>query len=741
MLSLKIGSLLVDTSDVDIPVVLRSPVFANDEGRIPASFIFNFSIPLTDQLKRELEFAHRAARKGTPTWKHPALLRFGLLKYSGTATITMIDEDEVEFSMPVDTGNFANDLGDLELKDLQIDDVLPWDPQIMYADVAEQFSFKHSQQLAFTEDILIEADFSPIDTFNGWNGTEYSFVAPAAGDYRILFHINSVFQFILNTPSLGPAGKDRKLLITKNGSALILQDIAGDSFTADEVLTLAEGDELKFYLRVSSKYSNLANYIDIDILPGTCISIDDNTSPFADIPTATYPDKNFAVFPYQNTLAMDNIPDSLFQVDINDIKENLARFAPVVNYYKDGSFPYVVSGLVNGLHISLLNMFSPAIYVAFIIKHIFSHIGYSIQNNLFETDELKRITALTPGYINNYFPGSGTIYLKDFMPEDTLKNFFRETCRMLGIVFKIDSITRIVELSFIDDIMADTSSIEFSNDVIDKPKLIPEQFNGFKLKTTPTECKYISDNYRSLEDVNIKGSVNTYAWLPAEDNELFDCYYVDIWHAWFIWNYDPDAGQYAWVFHSIDYNDEIKETDPDHGDPLEIDLKLSAPAMRVWDKDQPIQDPTIGSGTRLWHIPAFEHAGNFRNLPASYRKKSQYALIPYWGLQKDNGNYDYPFASNDVYRYSGDKIDIANLSLLPAGDYGLYEKKWKRFIQWRLDSPGEYKVMKKLTPVEISGLNWFKWHKIHGVDYLIKELRFNIKNDRISPGQLILYRR
>lgn len=70
MLSFSIGSTLVDTQAASIPVVLRSPVFT-DDGKIPGSFIFNFTLPLTDDLKQELAHAHRPARKGKPTWQHP----------------------------------------------------------------------------------------------------------------------------------------------------------------------------------------------------------------------------------------------------------------------------------------------------------------------------------------------------------------------------------------------------------------------------------------------------------------------------------------------------------------------------------------------------------------------------------------------------------------------------------------------------------------------------------------------
>jgi len=421
---------------------------------------------------------------------------------------------------------------------------------------------------------------------------------------------------------------------------------------------------------------------------------------------------------------------------------NPKSFSPVINYYRNDEFPWVVHGQVNGLYYSLLNLFSPAPYLAFIIRQIFLHIGYNISNNLFETDELKRITCLTTNFINNYFPAPETPLLKEFLPDAGIKEFFRNICRLLGIVFKVNTTTRTITFGFIDDIMADTSNIEFSQNILSEPKLTPENFNGYLLKTTPTGCKYISDYFKPLTGLTLKGSVNTYSVLPATNNQVNDCYYIETWKAYFIWNYDPDEGIYTWVFHSIDHSLEVEETDPDIDfEPLAIDLQASAPAQLVWKPENPAKDPTVGASIRYWHIPAFWMPGNFKTLPMAYHSDDVFAFIPYWGLQKDNSNDDYPFASNDVYDYSRTKITLANLSLRPDGDYGLYEKKWKKFIQWRLSSPGEYKIEKYMTPLEIANLDWFRWYKIHGVDYLLKEIRFNIRHNRISVAEIIAYRR
>jgi hypothetical protein len=195
MLSLKIGSIFPDTRNADLPVVLRSPLFTNNDGQIPGSFIFNFTLPLTEDLKRELQFAHRPSRKGQPTWQHPFILRFGILKYTGTADITEINHREVEVSMPVDVGNLAGEFKKDTLADLDITEELPWDPQIAFADVVYVYEYAHEQQGIFVHDVFLKPDFKRIDAWDAWDLPAYTFTAPAAGDYRISIVVNSAFGY------------------------------------------------------------------------------------------------------------------------------------------------------------------------------------------------------------------------------------------------------------------------------------------------------------------------------------------------------------------------------------------------------------------------------------------------------------------------------------------------------------------------------------------------------------------
>ncbi|MBE0663719.1 MAG: hypothetical protein IH597_14790 [Bacteroidales bacterium] len=741
MLSLRLGSTLVNTKSADIPVVLRNPLFVTDEGKIPGSFIFNFSVPLTEELKRELSFAHRPARKGKPTWQHPFLLRFGILKFAGTANITELNNNEVEVSMPVDVGSLSAAFGNTRLRDLDIDETVPWDPKITFASYSQLFEY--SDNNVNPRDFVIIPDVLTIDSFSAFDVTSGEWTCPADG----IYYLNVVLNWAFKKRTVGDdqvdAGKNPKFIVEKNGMAtLYFTDITSNNFVFNGPLGLLEGDVIRFIFNVEPVFFWPVYWLQFHFDPGCNIFIDDGTTPFAEIPQQTWPDVNFSVYPYHNPEAMGNLPDSLFKIDINDTKDQLSRFAPVVNYYRDGVFPWVVHGPVNGIYYSLLNLFSPSPYLAFIIKEIFNHTGYHIINNVFNQADLKTIACITPDIINNYFPAGNAPLLKTFLPDAEIRDFLRNICSTLGIVFKVNNLLRTITFAHIDDIINDTGSIEFSNNIVSVPRLSAEDFEGYIMRTTPPKCNYIGSFQKSLDGITIKGEVSLWNNLPSTGNEVNDAFFVRRWRAWFIWNYDPDFGVYNWIFHSIDYSKEVSSFDPEEEDKaLKLELPLAAPAAFVYHPEYPNTDPTIGGNSRGWHIPAYHHAGNFEILPEAYRSEPGFALVHYRGLQTDSNAANYPMASNDVNDYNNDKISDANLGLRPDGQYGLYEKRWKNFIQWRLSSPGEYTIEKHLTPLEISNLDWFKWHKILGVDYLFKEIRFSIRNDHITVAEIIAYRR
>jgi hypothetical protein len=740
-LSLKLGSVNVSTSGADIPVVLRSPIFQTTENNIPGSFIFNFTLPFTNELKSELSFGHRPARKGKQSVQKPFELRFGPLFYSGTATVTEMSEESIEISMPVDTGDIARVLKNSTLKDLNLDQQVTFEPKISYSQFSIDQNFFFEKPDFFIENIWIQPDARRIDTLNCLNMTNFQWTIPYDGDFNIKAVINSKFGTITMLGETFPAGTARVFEIYKNGIRIKQDVIESDSHGYDHTWTFNQGDFLTFCVAAYSVQGYGFQYVIMSIMGGSTIVIDDGSTPFQPEISYAYPDHNYTVFPVNNPTILGNIPESLYQIDFSDLQEYYGKFAPYINYYINGKFPYVIMGQNQGIWYALLNLFSPFPYVAYMIKSLFAHIGYNIINNVFTTNELRQLVYVHNYFINNYFYENTPITLNECMPEEPLSDFLKNITMALGLTFKVDSTRRKIEFQFIDDIITKPGAIEFSDNVIGKPLLQNKSYSGYSVKYTPVDCDYLKKYVKTLDGLTIKGSVTIINDLSGiTDPQINDCYYVTTRHAWYVWNYDPEMGVLNWVFHSFDFALEVKDIDENsENEPFTIENKLNTVLMDYWHPIDGNGDKTISAPMRDWHVPLVHHAGNFKQLPEAYRGDHLQALLFYWGRYLDSNGDNYPFASNDVYDYAGNRITDQGLRLESV--YGIFNNKLKRFVDFVLKSPGDFIINKQLTPLEIAQLDFFEWHRVHGVDFLLKEVRFNIREDHISTSEIIAVRR
>jgi hypothetical protein len=782
MLNITIGQTPAPTQNVDIPIVLRNPVFFNDEGNIPGSFIFNFTLPLTDEIKKELSFAHRPSRKGKPTWQHPCQVRFGPLHYIGTATITQTttqhptsagaEPETIEVSMPVETASIAPALKENTLHDLDITETIQ-QIECNYGSVIEGYDYEGplvTMDGPYTENIYLDPNLFNIKTIDIYDPAEKEWVIPETGNYNLFVSIRSSFEEVdVFGGNIWTKGAFRVFRIWKN-DVIIYEDFfeniepyydpVNNFYFYKNVFSFDEGDKIKIGLRCTAGKNPNGNIwqLHVYIDPETCVAIDKDSTFLNTIAAGSYPDLNYTFFPVKNPDMLQNIPESLFNVDMNNIKEYHQMFGTFLNYYFNGKFPGIIGGKVNNISHILISIFSPAIYTAFIIKKLLSFIGFTPINNPFETDELKRLVLQTNRIINNYFWDNQPINLIDFLPETPLSDFFRNICRTLGIAFIIKTDNRTIRFAFIDDILKDKSAIPFSDNILSSLEIESENYELFSIQFKEINCEYTNKHYQTLDGLNVIGSVYSYGNLP-ETGDINDCYYLTHDRHYVVWQYNQETGAFEWIFYSIDFNNQQPQPQPQsqtqsQSATLKIDLSPPISANYFWDPDFldtppdskfPAWDNTIGAPSfpshRYWLTPAFFQKCNFKQLPDKFRSDDQSILLFYHGLHDDNDDNPYPFASNDVYDYAGDKITGADLALRLDSDYGLYIKKWKSFIDWRLDSPATYKFRKAITATEIAQLDWFRWHNILGVDYLLKEIRFNIRNNHLTIAEILAHRR
>jgi len=732
MLKLKIGDSFVDTKDLEIPVVLRSSLFENK-----GSYLFSFSLPATDLLRKEFDYFHRPSRSGPASIIKPLELSFGLLRFAGTATISKASAQVYEVSCPIDSGNLASlfkskKLADINLGGLRTMSMAPvranakTDHDLVVVLTGEN-PFTYALPVPF-ESILL----NPMGELN-IEGLSYT------------SSVNATVSFMFTMDTWNNTSNSVQLRIFLNGTESGSAYISNYQHTSFEI-DLLEGDVVTWEVLIESLQINeTESQIDFSVYKGSSLQILLPVDEMSQNGTYLYPGNDYASFPVENPKFFDAIEDDTYQVDNVSFKETYSKYFPVLNYYLDNRFPVAMSGMKEGQVFSTYNIFTPFPYLAYFIKRLAFDLGITINNNVFENPDLNQLVIFNAFSENNLIsndlivPSYG-FDLADHVPDILVSEYWLHLCALLGIGWEFRSSPQTLTLANLEDIMKDTDFIDFPGTVAPDPELQASFFNGYRLKQEPSKDSYISDNFRSLDGLTLKGSVTFINQLSSiTDQQINDCYYVTMRHEYYIWNYDKEFACLNWIFHSKDFFFTMESTDPALTEqPLEITSKIAPIMLNGYDLlDHNICAPTF----RHWLIPVTHQAGTFEGLPDYFKSEFSTSLLFYRGLQFDNQDKLYPLGTPDVYNYAGERVVTegheATLSLRWDGEYGLYNNRYKKWIDFLLKSPGTWEFRASMSPLEIAGISFLRWYTIQGNRFLIKEMNFNIYNDHISEVKLL----
>ena len=731
MLKIKIGSTWAETRDTEIPVTLRSPLFL-DNGRIPGSFIFNFNLPHTPAMKAETGFIHRPARFGAKPQKKPFYLEYGPLKYSGTCSIENADEKTIEISAPVETGSLAGMLKTMKMHNVGMGG--------MRVRPANNLTFNFSLNCIHnngTVTFRLYVNSISVGTYVMGDGTNsMSFNLSISPSDVVTWDI-----LLESQPSGIPDEYSIDWTLVTGSSITVVFNAINETvaLTSSDVVINSVGLE-PFSETIGISFDNITTDLkSIFDASGTFLTW--FNFDFLDSILAMYPDADFAIFPLENQKFMDNIPDDIFKIDHYSIKEVYTKFYPVLNYFKNGGFPSLMSATVNGELIKGYNLFCPFPYFAYFIKQLFAQLNINIVNNVFEASDLNQLVIYN-AFAENEFINNDLIKiepgfdLKNHVPDENISEFLNETCKLLGIAVGFDSYTNTIKFANLKDVIADRSYVAFPGLVITKPVLKREAYNGYKLTQVSSDDGYVSDFFKSMNGVSLTGTVATYFDLPV-DPEINDIYFVSLTKIYYIWTYDEESASIGWKHYSFNFDHTKKDVDEnEEGSTFTLESQWSA----VMDSVTP--DHSINATTgRVWKIPRIDQAGNFEGMPRSYFNDFSTCLLFYRGLQPDILSENYPLGTHGVHRYGEVKITGADLSLNWEGEYGLWEKRHKAWVEWMVANPGIFTIKAFLSSLQLSQIDWFKWYRVLGHDYLIREIRFNIMDDKISECEMDLMRR
>lgn len=731
-LEIIIGNTKVDyRDDIEIPVVLRSPLFSEGSG----SFIFNFSLPATESLKKELDYYHRPARSGNPYITRDMIVTIGALKYMGKATIIEADEYNYEISMPVDDGDLASILKEKTLRGLDLggDRNIISTVLSVVAETDELYAYNSYGSEPFSE--VIPIAFTVITENNPVSlnvaGTSCTISQP--GDVMIVldFKVNVIYGLM-------------HFRLYRDGVLYQTVELLNDTNRLITILNYS--GVLTWDVYVQNSDANEPGMFIIDAtLSSTAIDIKVKT--ILNEHVTLYPDGDYVLFPIENPDMLMNIPDDLYEADAISLKEIYKKFFPVMNYFANGKFPITIDRIVEGQYFSVFNLITPFPYLAFIISAIKKKVGIEIENNVFESNDHRQLVLFNLFCQNNFINSDllgirETINLTDHMPDLTIAEFWLNVCKLLGVAYVYDSKRKNLRLKLLKDIATDTGWTVFKP-FISKPRLVCRPINGYSLKIeSGSGDTYLSQYFKGITGLTFKGTVTLVNELSAiTDMKVNDCYFVTSRQEYWYWNYDSELHTMNWLAYCGNYQSFYKDVNTDiSSDTFELTTKCGT----IMHNKYPFIDLNVNGTERQWLIPSTNQPGNFDGLQAFIADYS-FAILFYHGLRFDGRTELYPFASWGDKTFAGEDITFEDgpdgsythsLTLNWAGTNGLYEKRYKDWIKLISESRGFWRVYAKLSSLEMSEIDFFKWYSNLEYRFLIKEIRFNIKKNGITAAEL-----
>lgn len=722
-----------------LPVVLKNGFFVEDN-MLPGSYIFNTSFPASDELKQIFGFAHKVAKSGRATAELPYLIQEGALKYTGTCIVQEADEDSYEIAFKVNSGEFASQIKDKTLKDLDWGDDIAITNCLSMIIKEGEFTRERfidpQDETEYIDYVLIDWT-EAIDISNQFSSSiPYAFIPLNNGSYKFSFSMAGKFS-----------GSWAKLII-RIGNTDHEYDILTEahhqktpfSLSVDEIFTIAAGTICKIFICAKSDYYRFiptGNYMN-----GYIIEVENGfyqystPSIFESNKSNNQSTTDWCVFPYQNSKFFDSFPDDGFMLDNISIKTIYSEYFKVLNYYKNNEFPLLLLGTVEDESIIAANLFTPNVFMNTILKKIVSESGFELVNNPFEDPDFENMVLMHQFCENLYTNGIASIIpvkesfnLKDHVPELKQNEFVRYISILTGYFPIVNINAKTVTFVDIKDrhIITEENSQPFDGVILKgKTVTVKPEYSGISFKIEKASQDANLDRIKEITDeFSYKGEVLQQDYLPADNNNPGDVYLITALQEYWAWQYNTETFMMGWSFLSVNWPLEYKEGE----DPfLNFSTNL-CPVLPIYYKD----DTPGADANRWWIIPIMETPGIFEGFPDSYNNESGLQVAYFGGMRTDSNGNDYPVASSNHLNLGVgvDKQDINAKSI--------YENRYKGYVDWIVNHAKPVKIYAVMTSLQAHNLNLSKIQITPDFNFIIKEARFNILSDGLSVAELDIY--
>ena len=382
---------------------------------------------------------------------------------------------------------------------------------------------------------------------------------------------------------------------------------------------------------------------------------------------------------------------------------------------------------VNEIPISLTPGYyiSPFIRANYVLKRVFKHFGYELQENFFTRTEPFRKMVLVNNVIDVMV--NGHIRIEDLLPDVSVSDFLSVFRKKFLCEFVSDEGTHQANIIFLRDVVDSTPVADLTRQMTEEPTLSYKTASDYKRVVLRSKHQADSDAEDSYDDLKDMVAKNSGAYF----NKVDGCFYKDGY-----------SGNYH-VRSKIGGCSQSYDTGEDDTDTQDIEIPELIPEVRTLQYRQTTDDDSISRD-----MGRYLYVGNYATLNSSMKvatednsESSEDAVttpvmlaFPY--VSSDGmpcgtvTAYDIHYGygeGQEAYTQEGPmEKKIFDYALVYNGDDGIFEKFYRHYDLLLRNSLQELKVKLLLTQSQKQNLASYAKIVIRGVSFFFNKLKFTL---------------
>lgn len=384
---------------------------------------------------------------------------------------------------------------------------------------------------------------------------------------------------------------------------------------------------------------------------------------------------------------------------------------------------------VNEIPVSLTRGYyiSPFIRANYVLKRVFKHFGYDLQENFFTQTEPFTKMVLVNNVIDVMV--NGHIRIEDLLPDVSVSDFLSVFRKKFLCEFVSDEGTHQASIIFLKDAVESAPAADLTRQMTEEPTLSYKTASDYKRVVLRAKHQADSDAEDSYDDLKDMLAKNTGAYFDKVDG----CFYKDGY-----------SGNY-YVKSKIGEGSQSYDTGEEDTDTQDIEIPEMIPETRTLKYRQSVDADTISR-----EMGRFLYIGSYATLNSSMKvatednsESSEEAVttpvmlafpyvstdgMPCGTVTAYDIHYEYDNRFGPPSHASEESLyrKIFDYALVYNGDDGIFEKFYRQYDLLLRNSLQELKVKLLLTQSQKQNLPSYAKVVIRGVSFFFNKLKFTL---------------